>query len=74
MVGKTPVVLDGAGLPCRQPVVEPVPDAGRDRVGRGDAKPCLEFAVESLELVPDFCLGPAADLLPDAALAVRREP
>ena len=67
MIGKTPVILDGPGLPRRGSVVEPVPDAGRRRVGSGDAKPGLEFAVECLELLPDFGLGPTPDLLPDPA-------
>lgn len=64
VIGKTPVILDGAGLPRRESVVAPVPDAGRHRVGSGDAKPGLEFAVECLELLPDFGLwsdpGPSA--------------
>jgi hypothetical protein len=29
--------------------------------------PGLEFAVECLELLPDFGLGPTPDLLPDPA-------
>ena len=65
MIGKTPVILDGAGLPRRGSVVGPVPDAGRHRVGSGDAKPGLEFAVECPELLPDFGLGPTPDHLPD---------
>jgi hypothetical protein len=67
MIGKTPVIPDGAGLPRRESVVEPVPDAGRHRAGSGDTKPGLEFAVECLELLPDFGLGPTSGLLPDPA-------
>jgi hypothetical protein len=39
MIGETPVILHGAGLPRRGSVVEPVPDAGRHRAGSGDASP-----------------------------------
>ena len=52
MIGKTPVILDGAGLPRRESVVEPVPDVGRHRAGSRDAKPGLEFAVACPELSP----------------------
>jgi hypothetical protein len=55
MTGKTPAIPGGAGLPRLGPAVELVPDAG------------FEFAVECLELLPDFGLGPAPDLLPDPA-------
>jgi hypothetical protein len=67
MIGKTLVILDGAGLPRHESVVEPVPDPGRHRIGGGDAKPGLDFAGERLELLPDFGFGPTPDLLPDPA-------
>ena len=53
---------DRADLACRQSVVRPVHDAGRHRVGRGHPQPGFEFAMQSLELVADFGLGPAPDL------------